>query len=339
MIITRTPFRISFFGGGTDFPAFYLQHGGAVLSTTINKYCYIMTRELPPFFEYKYRIRYTKREEVSDVNAINHPSVREVLKQAKLSYGIEMVHTSDIPAMSGIASSSAFTVGFLQGVQALQGKLTTKRQLADWAIDIEQNKLLENVGSQDQIAVSFGGFNRIDFYRDGKYFVTPMTIQPSKIKQLQDACMLFFTGFARDSSKIQSKQLQRMDENIATLLKMKALVDEACELLNTDGSIYRFGEMLDESWQLKRALSDSVSNRSIDMWYAKALQAGALGGKILGAGGGGFLLIFAKPEQQPAVKAALKDLLYVPFAFESTGSHISMYSTISYSGGLEKITR
>jgi D-glycero-alpha-D-manno-heptose-7-phosphate kinase len=334
MIITRTPFRISFFGGGTDFPAFYREHGGAVLSTTINKYCYIMTRELPPFFEYKYRIRYTQREETGSIDAIRHPVVREVLQQMQLPYGIEMVHTSDIPAMSGIGSSSAFTVGFLQGMQALSGRITSKRQLADWAIDIEQNKLHENVGSQDQIAVAFGGFNRIDFGTDGNYYVNPITIASSKVEQLQQSCLLFFTGFTRNSSVIQSSQLKRMRENTPALLEMRALVDESCELLNSDGDLSGFGRLLDQSWQLKRRLSNLVSNESIDTWYAQAKNAGALGGKILGAGGGGFLLIFAEPDAHAAIKQALSELLYVPFAFENTGSHISMYSTINYSGSL-----
>jgi len=332
MIITRTPFRISFFGGGTDFPAFYREHGGAVLSTTINKYCYIITRELPPFFDYKYRIRYTKREETNSIAAIQHPVVKEVLRQMQLPYGIEMVHTSDIPAMSGIGSSSAFTVGFLQGIQALAGKMTSKRQLANWAIDIEQNKLHENVGSQDQIAVAFGGCNRIDFHTDGSYFVNPITIAPARLQQLQQACLLFFTGFTRNSSTIQSTLLKRLRQNTSALLEIRALVDEACELLNSDQDINNFGRLMDQSWQLKRHLSNSVSNENIDTWYARAKKAGALGGKILGAGGGGFLLIFAEPGAHSAIQQALNDLLHVPFAFESTGSHITMYSTISYSG-------
>jgi D-glycero-alpha-D-manno-heptose-7-phosphate kinase len=332
MIITRTPFRISFFGGGTDFPAFYREHGGAVISTTINKYCYILTRELPPFFKYKYRIRYTKREETTSIAAIKHPVVREVLQQMQLPYGVEVVHTSDIPAMSGIGSSSAFTVGFLQCVRALAGKMSSKRQLADLAIDIEQNKLQENVGSQDQIAVAFGGFNRIDFKTDGNYYVTPITVAPTKLQQLQQSCLLFFTGFTRDSSVIQSAQLKRMRENTNILLEIMALVDASCELLNGDRPVSDFGRLLDQGWQLKRRLSKSVSNESIDHWYATAKKAGALGGKILGAGGGGFLLIFAEPEAHDAIKHSLKNLLYVPFSFENAGSHITMYSNINYSG-------
>lgn len=330
MIITRTPFRISFFGGGTDFPAFYQKHGGAVISATINKYCYIMTRELPPFFDYKYRIRYTTREEVSSIGEIKHPVVREILAQMKLPYGIEMVHTSDIPAMSGIGSSSAFTVGFLQGINALSGKMTTKRQLASWAIEIEQGRLKENVGSQDQIAVSFGGLNHIEFKADGSYFVTPITIPPERIIKLQESCMLFFTGFTRYSSDIQAKQVRNIPKNTAELLEMKAIVSEALGVLNSNADLEHFGTLLDHSWKLKRALSDSVSNPDIDSFYEAAKKAGATGGKILGAGGGGFLLIFAAPGKQSAVRAALKKLLFVPFCFESIGSQITMYSTINY---------
>lgn len=331
MIITRTPFRISFFGGGTDFPAFYREHGGAVLSTTINKYCYIMTRELPPFFEYKYRIRYTSREETTGIEEIKHPVVREVLREMNLPCGIEVVHTSDIPAMSGIGSSSAFTVGFLQGMNALAGKMTTKRQLANGAINIEQNVLKENVGSQDQIAVAFGGFNRIDFHQDGTYFVNQITIPPERIAQLEKRCMLFFTGFTRFSTDIQAEQIKNIPRNTAELLAMKDIVDEATNLLNSDEDISRFGSLLGKSWKLKRGLGSNVSTSYIDAVYDSAICAGASGGKILGAGGGGFLLIFAEPEKQSAVREALKKLLFVPFAFETVGSQITMYSVINYS--------
>ncbi len=328
MIITRTPFRISFFGGGTDFPAFYREHGGAVLSATINKYCYIMTRELPPFFDYKYRIRYTTREETNSIEEIHHPVVRAVLKEMNLPCGIEMVHTSDIPAMSGIGSSSAFTVGFLQGIHALTGKMTSKRQLANWAIDIEQNKLHENVGSQDQIAVAFGGLNKIDFQQDGSYFVNPVTIHPERIRELERCCMLLFTGWTRFSSDIQKVQLDRMKDNTPNLLEMKALVDEAVNVLNSDAPLTEFGKLLDHTWKLKRSLSDQVSTSQINDIYAAARKAGALGGKILGAGGGGFLLLFVEPERWGAVSEAVGGLLRVPFEIERIGSQITMYSAI-----------
>ncbi len=331
MIITRTPFRISFFGGGTDFPAFYREHGGAVLSTTINKYCYIMTRELPPFFDYKYRIRYTTREETKSIEDIRHPVVRAILEEMNLPCGIEMVHTSDIPAMSGIGSSSAFTVGFLQGIHALAGKMTTKRQLANGAIDIEQNQLHENVGSQDQIAVAFGGLNHIEFRKDGSYFVNPITIPFERLRQLEKSCMLFFTGFTRYSSQIQSEQIKNIHHNTDALIEMTHLVEEAVTLLNSNRQISEFGNLLDYAWRLKRSLSRMVSNEMIDDCYETAKKAGALGGKILGAGGGGFLLVFAEPERQQAVREALEKLLLVPFRFENVGTQITMYSTIDYS--------
>lgn len=336
MILTRTPFRISFFGGGTDFPSFYREHGATVLSVTINKYCYIMTRELPPFFDYKYRIRYTNREETATIAEIKHPVVRAVLEQMNLPYGIEMVHTSDIPAMSGIGSSSAFTVGFLQGIQALTGRIASKRQLADRAIDIEQNRLGENVGSQDQIAVAFGGLNRIDFQVGGGYAVTPITIPRARIAALEQRCLLFFTGFTRYSSDIQKEQIANLKDNTARLLAMKALTGEAFDLLNSDAPLCEFGTLLDRTWQLKCKLGSQVSNSLIDQAYAAARRAGASGGKILGAGGGGFLLVFVEPEFREKVCAALSPMLRVPFHFESAGSQVTMYSQLSYSEELEE---
>jgi len=333
MVITRTPFRISFFGGGTDFPAFYLEHGGSVLSSSINKYCYITTRFLPPFFNYNYRIRYTSREEAVKIDDIRHPVVREVLRKFGLAHGIEMVHASDIPAMSGIGSSSAFTVGFLQGMYALSGKMTTKRQLAREAIEIEQNVLKENVGSQDQIATSFGGFNRIDFNRDGSFHVTPITIPKERIKELKERLLFVFTGFSRYSSEIAAEQVKSIPDKKATLLQMKALVDDSIAILDGSGPIGDFGRLLHESWMLKRSLSNAVSNSMIDECYAEARKAGATGGKILGAGGGGFLLLFVPPERRQDVKKALRKMLFVPFEFEGLGSQIVMYSTVD--GGYE----
>lgn len=328
MIITRTPFRISFFGGGTDFPEFYHEHGGAVLSATINKYCYITTRILPPFFDYKYRIRYSHREETKTIDEIKHPVVREVLRKFNIDHGIEMVHTSDIPAMSGIGSSSAFTVGFLQGMSALEGKLTTKRELARWSIDIEQDVLKENVGSQDQVAAAFGGLNRIDFDKTRNFFVSPVPLSDEKLHGLESHLMLFFTGMTRFSSVVSEDHRNNITSNHKKLCAMRNLVDDAIEVLNSNAPLGEFGKLLDKNWEIKRSLSDSVSNSVIDEYYLKAKKAGALGGKILGAGGGGFLLIFAEPKKQPRIMKALSNLLYVPFAFENLGSQIIMYSTI-----------
>lgn len=328
MIITRTPFRISFFGGGTDFPAFFSECGGSVLSASINKYCYITTRYLPPFFDCKYRIRYTNKEETKTIDEIKHPVVREVLRKFGMKQGIEMVHTSDIPAMSGMGSSSAFTVGFLQGMYALTGKMTTKRQLAKEAIEMEQVVLRENVGCQDQIATAFGGFNRIDFHRDGSFHVDPVTVSQARVKELKDNLMLVFTGFSRYSSEVSAEQVKSISSNTAQLLEMKELVDEAVSVLNGNVPIVEFGKLLDRSWKLKRSLSKAISNSMIDESYEAALRAGAAGGKILGAGGGGFLLLFVPPKRQKAVKDALRKLLFVPFEFESLGSQIIMYSVV-----------
>ncbi|MHC9544296.1 MAG: kinase [Vulcanimicrobiota bacterium] len=327
MIITRTPFRISFFGGGTDFPEFFNEHGGSVLSTTINKYCYIVCRILPPFFEYKYRIRYTKREEINFVNEIIHPVVRETLRYLEIEDGIEMVHTSDIPAMSGIGSSSAFTVGFFQSLYAMKGKVVSKRFLASEAIKMEQEILNENVGCQDQAAVAFGGFNKIDFSRERKFYVMPITVKPERIEKIQESLMLFFTGFTRNSSVIACEQRQNVPSRIKELTLMRELVDEAIRILNSETEpIESFGKLLDETWKLKCSLSSKVTNSAIDDIYSLVMKSGAIGGKLLGAGGGGFLLCFVPRERQPHIRQLLKNLVYVPFKFENLGSQIIMYS-------------
>lgn len=327
MIITRTPFRISFFGGGTDYPVWYRENGGAVLSTTINKYCYINTRYLPPFFDYAYRIRYTVREETKTVAEIRHPSVRECLKALDVTKGIEMVHTSDIPAQSGIGSSSSFTVGFLNTLYALTGKMVTKRQLAMKAIDIEQNVIQENVGSQDQVAATFGGFNKIEFGGPKEFYVYPITIGPDKIEYLQKCLMLYFTGFSRNASDVAGEQIKNTPSKKKELGMMVEMVDQAIAILNGNKEGFKdFGKLLHDTWKLKRGLTGLISNGCIDEMYETAMRAGALGGKLLGAGGGGFLLLFALPEDQPKVREAMKRLLYVPFQFESLGSQTIMYS-------------
>jgi len=329
MIITRTPFRISFFGGGTDYPIWYREnHGGAVLSTTFNKYCYISCRYLPPFFDYKYLIRYRLREERQQISEINHPSVRECLNFVGIEKGLEMVHTSDIPARSGVGSSSAFTVGLLSALYALQGKMTTKRQLSRDAIHVEQNLIRENVGSQDQVAVSFGGFNKIEFGGDNEFFVSPITISQEKVDLLQSHLMLFFTGFARNSSDVTGEQIKQTPNKKTELQTMKAMVDEAITILNNDaGDIGDFGELLHESWTLKRSLSNLISNPKIDAIYEAALSAGASGGKLLGGGGGGFILFFASPEHHSHIREKLTELPYVPFGFEKLGTQVVLYST------------
>lgn len=327
MIITRTPFRISFFGGGTDYPVYYKEHGGAVLSTTINKYCYITCRYLPPFFDHKFRIRYTKREETQNVEQIEHPSVRECLRFMEIEEGIEIVHSGDIPAMSGIGSSSSFTVGLLNALYALQGKMATKRKLAYDAIHVEQDLIGENVGSQDQVAAAFGGFNRIAFGGTETVFVQPITIGQSRIQELEESLLFYFTRFSRFASDIAAHQIKESRNKRKELKLMQEMVDEAVNILNSgNGSIYDFGKLLHESWVLKKSLTNKISNVHIDEIYAAARQAGALGGKLCGAGGGGFMLLFVPPESRPKVKEALKNLLLVPFRFETLGSHVVFYS-------------
>jgi D-glycero-alpha-D-manno-heptose-7-phosphate kinase len=326
MIISRTPFRISFFGGGTDYPVWYQDNGGAVLNTTINKYCYISCRCLPPFFQHKYLIRYRLREEVSELDDIQHPSVRECLKFLNIHQGIEMVHTSDLPARSGIGSSSAFTVGFLNALYALSGKMAGKRRLASEAIWIEQQRIGENVGSQDQVAAAFGGVNKIEFNGTDSFVLQPVTVSPDRTTELQNHLMLFFTGFSRTASEIASEQIRNTDTKTHELKAMRQMVDEATAILNSDRTIEDFGRLMHESWQLKRTLSSKITTSAIDQMYLTALEAGAIGGKLCGAGGGGFLLLFVPPRKRRLVQRALHDLLYVPFEFDNLGSQITYYS-------------
>ncbi len=320
MIITKTPFRISFFGGGTDYPIWYEKNGGTVLSATINKYCYILCRYLPQFFDYRYRIRYSFREEVNKIKEISHPSVRECLKFIGIKEGIEMVHTSDLPAMSGIGSSSAFTVGFLNSLYALIGKKITKRQLALDAIYVEQKLIKENVGSQDQTAAAFGGLNKIDFGGKEKISVQPINISQEKLNLLQDHLILFFTGFSRVASVIAAEQIKQTPLKEKELFLMRSMVKDAVNILKgKSGKLDDFGKLLDESWKIKRSLTSLISNSQIDNIYELAIKAGALGGKLCGAGGGGFILFFVPPEKQKKVKEKL-NLLHVPFRFENLGS-------------------
>jgi len=326
MIISRTPFRISFFGGGTDYPIWYRENGGVVLNTTIDKYCYINCRFLPPFFGYKYRIRYSLREEKCDITQIKHPTVRECLKFMRIEQGIEMVHTSDLPARSGIGSSSAFTVGFLNALYALSGRMVGKRRLASNAIYVEQDVVGESVGSQDQVAAAFGGVNRIEFNGKENFLVQPVTLNQRRITELQNHLMFFFTGFSRTASEIATEQIKNTADKTAELRRMREMVDEAVNILNNGSDIEGFGELLDESWRLKRSLSSRVSTDTIDTMYETALKAGAIGGKLCGAGGGGFMLLFVPPRKQRHVRKALNNLLHVPFNFETLGSQIIVYS-------------
>jgi D-glycero-alpha-D-manno-heptose-7-phosphate kinase len=327
MIISRTPFRVSFFGGGTDYPVWYNEHGGAVLATSIDKYCYITARYLPPFFDHKYRIRYTKREETQSVAEIKHPSVRECLNLVNLDRGVEILHNADLPAMSGIGSSSAFTVGLLNALYALKGEMKTKYQLALDAIHVEQDMIRENVGSQDQVIAAFGGFNRIEFNYDQKITVQPLTVARDKVDTLQKHLMLFFVGFPRNASEIAGDLIRNTPQKQSELAAMTTIVAQAIDTLN--GSLERladFGRLLHEAWMIKRSLAPLITNQLVDEVCEAGLEAGALGGKLLGAGGGGFMLFFVNPELQDKVKEKLKNLLYVPFRFESSGSQIIYYA-------------
>ncbi len=326
MIITRTPYRISFFGGGTDYPLWYEQNGGAVLSTTINKYCYITCRFFPPFFKYNHRIVYSQQEMVNAIDEIDHPSVRETFRYFKIKKGIEVHHNGDLPAMSGLGSSSAFTVGLIHALSALNGAMITKRELALRAIHIEQKLIGENVGSQDQTAAAFGGFNVIKFGGPQKIAVSPIIITPKRLELLQSHLMLFFTDFARKASEIASEQIKNIPQKTQELTTMSSIVNEGIHVIQSNTSILEFGKLLHEAWQLKRGFSTKISTPIIDDIYETARNAGALGGKLLGAGGGGFMLIFAKPEAQPRIKAKLKKLLLVPVSFEHIGSQIVYYA-------------
>jgi D-glycero-alpha-D-manno-heptose-7-phosphate kinase len=326
MIITRTPFRISFFGGGTDYPTWYKKHGGVVLATTIDKYCHISCRHLPPFFEHKHRIVYSAIENVREVAEIKHPAVRAILGWAGCSKGLEIHHDGDLPARSGLGSSSSFTVGLVHALAALEGRYVAKDELAKNAIHIEQDVILENVGSQDQISAAFGGFNRIEFRPNDTFVVSPIVLGRNRLQELQSHLMLFFTGFSRLASEVAKSKIENFKSREVELQRMGAMVDVAIRLLqNADGPIEDFGRMLHDGWQYKRSLSDKVSTPEIDFLYEEARRAGAIGGKLLGAGGGGFLLLFVKPDLQAQVRERLKHLVHVPFAFEDSGSRVVLY--------------
>lgn len=326
MIICRTPFRISFFGGGTDYPAWYENHGGAVLSTTINKFCYITLRYLPEFFEYKHRIRYYQKEEVNTIDEIQHPSVRECLKFMAIEKGVEVVHYADLPALSGLGSSSTFTVCLLHAIYTLKHAMPTKRDLALNAIEIEQNRIKESVGSQDQTAAAFGGFNYIRFNHSSIIDVQPVVISNERLDELQSHTMLFFTGFSRLACEVAQEQIKNIEQNKINLDEMSTLTNEALKILYSKSDLSEFGRLLNVQWQMKRTLTNFITNTDIDQIYNTGIKAGALGGKLLGAGGGGFMLFFVEPEKQEQVKKALADYLYVPVRFDFTGSQIIYYA-------------
>lgn len=330
MIITKTPFRMSFFGGGTDMEEYFRENKGAVISTTIDKFCYVNVRHLPPFFDYSTELSYSKTERVKNIEEIEHPAIKNAMKMLDM-HDIRLTYEADLPARSGLGTSSSFAVGMLNAFYALKGKYANKRKLADEAIDLERNLCQEAGGWQDQIAASFGGLNRIDFDKNG-YTVKPIIISNERKKKLNDNILMFFTGFTRFSSDIQrANGKMSIEEKKNNLIKMYEMVDEAEKIL-TDSSrnLDEFGILLNKSWQLKRQTGKAISNSAIDELYDKGIKAGALGGKLLGAGGGGFLIFYVQPEYQVNVKKAMKDLLYIPFEFETEGTTVIYYDPEDY---------
>ena len=323
MILSRTPFRISFFGGGTDYPVWYNEHGGAVFASSIDRYCYITVRYLPPFFNYKYRVRYTKREETQTISEIKHPSARECLAFLNFDRGVEIQHNNDLPSGIGLGSSSSFTVCLLHALYALKGEMVTKRQLALESIHIEQNRIRENVGSQDQVTAAFGGLNKIEFGAQEQIRVQPVTLDVEKLKFFHDHLMLFFTGSSRIASRVAGEQIKKTPRRKKELERIQEMVDEAIGILNSSGfDLTDFGRLMHESWIIKRSLTNKITTPFVDEIYETAIKAGALGGKLLGAGGGGCVLFFVEPEHQHKVKEELKKLLYIPFKFENLGCQI-----------------
>ncbi|HKX18167.1 MAG TPA: kinase [bacterium] len=325
MIITRTPFRVSFFGGGTDYPTWYLRHGGAVLATTIDKYCYLTCRYLPPFFEHRIRVVYSKIESCQSIDEIAHPAVREVLRHVGIDRGVEIHHDGDLPARSGMGSSSAFTVGLLQALYALKGQMIDKRRLAMEGIQIEQDRLQEAVGSQDQVSAAYGGFNHIVFHHDGEILVRPITVGTERLRLLNDHLMLFFTGIARTASKVAESYVQEMERNALHLQRLHGQVDAGIAILNGSADVREFGELLREAWDAKRSLSAGVTNPEVESLYEEARGAGAIGGKLIGAGGGGFMLLFVPPAAQPRVRERFYRLIHVPFRFSTGGSRVLFF--------------
>lgn len=330
MIITKTPFRMSFFGGGTDLEEYFNEYGGAVLSTTIDKFCYVNVRHLPRFFDYSTELSYSKTERVKNINEIEHPAIRNAMKMLDM-HEIRLTYEADLPARSGLGTSSSFAVGMLLAFYALKGKYADKKKLADEAIYLER-KLCDEVGGwQDQIAAAYGGFNKIVFNKNG-YEVKPIIISPERKKQLNDNLMMFFTGFTRFSSDIQRVNNETtIEEKHAKLQKMYKMVEKAEKiLLDKNEDLDDFGRLLDESWKLKKQTGKGVTTSAIDKLYERGIEAGALGGKLLGAGGGGFLVFYVQPEKQKSVRKAMKDLMYIPFEFDNEGATIIHYSPETY---------
>ena len=329
MIITETPFRMSFFGGGTDMEDFFREYGGAVLSTTFDKYCYVNVRHLPRFFDYSTELSYSKTERVTDVEQIQHRAIRNAMKMLDM-HELRLTYEADLPARSGLGTSSSFAVGMLNAFYALKGKYADKKKLADEAIYLERELCQEAGGWQDQIAAAYGGLNRINFNADG-YEVCPVIISPERKKRLNNNLLMFFTGFTRFSSDVQKQNAIGKADKVMQLKEMLSLVDDAERLLaDRDSDLDEFGRLLDHTWKLKRQTGSAVSTSNIDNLYEKGMKAGALGGKLLGAGGGGFLVFYVQPEKQESVKLAMEDLMYIPFEFEDSGTRVIHYTPEIY---------
>lgn len=329
MIITKTPFRMSFFGGGTDFQPYFEEYGGAVLSTTFDKYAYVSVRHLPRFFEYRNLLKYSKIEETIQVDEIEHPMVRNAMKLLDM-HDLCISYDADLPARSGLGSSSSFAVGLLNAFHSLKGQFASKEQLAKEAIYVEREMCEESGGWQDQIAAAYGGMNRINFGPDG-FEVNPIIIQKERKEQLNNNLMMFFTGFSRFSSEIEREKTKNMKDKLAELKAMVQLVDAGEQILTDRHSdLDEFGRLLNHTWKLKRGLGSTVSTNSIDEIYAKAMANGALGGKLLGAGGGGFLVFYVPQSRQECVREAMKDMLYIPFSFEDSGTKVLYYRPEEY---------
>lgn len=331
MIITSTPYRISFFGGGTDYPVWFQEHGGAVLATTINRYCYITCRLLPPFFDYRHRIVWSQVETVNNVDEIAHPSVREAIRYLDVQQGLEIHHDGDLPARSGLGSSSSFSVGILHALHALQGRIVTKGELARQAIHLEQNLLKEDVGIQDQILTAYGGLNVVEIDQDSAYRVNPVPMDPLRKELFQHHLIMVYTGISRSASEIAKKQIESIPGKSEIMKDIQGMVSEAVKILSGTGDLNDFGHLLHASWQLKKSINEKITTTVVDDIYEAAIRAGAIGGKLLGAGGGGFMIFFAEPGMHQRILDALDDFLLVPFELENAGSHIAFYEPKHYS--------
>ncbi|MEX0717385.1 MAG: GHMP kinase [Planctomycetaceae bacterium] len=325
MIISRTPFRVSFFGGGTDYPSWYARHGGSILGATIDKYCYLTCRYLPPFFEHRMQVVWSRIERCDEIDEIEHPAVREILRYLKIERGMEIHHVGDLPARSGMGSSSTFTVGLLHALHGLCGRMPSKYDLAREAIHVEQEILKETVGSQDQVLAAYGGFNHVDFLPNGEISVRPVTVPEARIEELTSHLMLCYTGIKRTASIVADSYVQEIHDKHRQLRIMKDMVDEALSILVGQDDLAAFGELLHESWQIKRSLSAAITNPEVDDLYDRARRAGVIGGKLTGAGGGGFLLLFCPPDRQARLRQELDGLIHVPFTFSYVGSQILFY--------------